>query len=47
MDRFLVFVSVVVLITCGGRPSNNQQERIPGIIEAIEDSLELAAAYKD
>lgn len=47
MYKFLVLVFIVILSACGGRPSNKLQERIPGTTEAIEDSLELAAAFKD
>lgn len=47
MYKLLVFVLVVLLSSCGGRLSNKESERIPGMTEAIEDSLELAAAYKD
>ncbi|HHU58170.1 MAG TPA: phytase [Bacteroidales bacterium] len=44
---FYLFVMGTLMAACAGRSNSGQGERTPGELEAIEDSLEYAAALAD
>src|SRR5690554_3815440 len=44
---FYLFVMGTLMAACAGRSNSGKRERTPGELEAIEDSLEYAAALAD